>query len=670
MGIKLFNTSCNLFHKIYKFIANYYFYIVVFLIVSCLVLVFVSYEQQESKKELNDMILKESSTQIETINQNIYNSFNMNYKIEDLLYEKIDLLSSLPDFDDYIAKYNHINFLAYADKRGDIYKTDKDDDIFINQNIESVFGISIKDFDDDVVEFGSIVLDKCKDTVYLFGKRINSNKYMLIGYDYDSFLKLRKEIGIGTLIRNIGNYKDIVYLALQDTDGILTATDNINELTAIHYDKFLDSAYKNNQQLLRFIDFNNKQVMEIIKPVIIDSTYKVLTRLAVNLDTYHSINARSVRRTIFVGIGIFVAFTLFILLISLRDRFKILRKSHQKVISFNESILENINDAVFVVNDLGKIVLCNKKASVLFNIRTNSSYSEAFDSDYFEFTNARNSLINIEFKEIAINSKYFAVSSSCMTDENHKLESLIILAKDISKQKEIEAKLQIKEKHTEMGKLAGSVAHEIRNPLNAINLIVQRFEYEFEPVDQKDTYYTLVKTVKSEVQRVNQIIVQFLEFSRPKPLNLEPHSINEIINTSINLMLSLAAAKGIEIVFNSDKNYIVECDISKIKQVIINLIQNAIDASESSTKIDIAAKIQNQLLAISIKDQGCGINDDIKNKIFNLYFSTKSTGSGLGLSIVYQIISEHNWSIRFESMANSGTTFIIEIPLQTIKQIN
>lgn len=120
--------------------------------------------------------------------------------------------------------------------------------------------------------------------------------------------------------------------------------------------------------------------------------------------------------------------------------------------------------------------------------------------------------------------------------------------------------------------------------------------------------------------------------------------------------------RNIDFSYNFEKNVYFNFDYDKIKQVMINLIQNSIDAIGSDGKIEIEYFKINDVHQIKIKDSGKGISEEIRNKIFNLYFTTKSNGNGLGLAIVYKIIMEHSGKIYFESFAGKGTTFVIELP--------
>jgi signal transduction histidine kinase len=171
-----------------------------------------------------------------------------------------------------------------------------------------------------------------------------------------------------------------------------------------------------------------------------------------------------------------------------------------------------------------------------------------------------------------------------------------------------------------------------------------------------------MQTIRSEVTRVNNIIRQFLEFAKPPRLNKTGLSICEVIEECISLVETEARLKNVLFERNFNGDCALSADREKMKQVFINLLRNSLDAMDSG-RIKCSVKKINDIAEIHVADTGIGIPKDILPKVFNLYFTTKSDGNGLGLSIVHQIVSEHNGSIEIDSVENSGTTVIIKLPL-------
>ena len=226
--------------------------------------------------------------------------------------------------------------------------------------------------------------------------------------------------------------------------------------------------------------------------------------------------------------------------------------------------------------------------------------------------------------------------------------------------KKLEEAARRQEKLTAMGELASGVAHEIRNPLNTIGMIVQRLKREF-PVNDGE-YDSLLKIVRDEVSRMNKIIEQFLRFARPPSLQLEPTNMAEFLNEVILQIKSQVEDKGIQLEELIESLPEINIDKAQMKQALLNLILNAIEATSQGGKISIRAYSDAQEVRIEIADTGVGIPEENLAKIFDLYFTTKDTGTGMGLALVNRIIVEHGGRIEVSSQEGEGTKFILSLP--------
>ena len=226
-----------------------------------------------------------------------------------------------------------------------------------------------------------------------------------------------------------------------------------------------------------------------------------------------------------------------------------------------------------------------------------------------------------------------------------------------------------------LGKLASVLSHEIRNPLNSMVINMQILKRELaKEIVNKERVEKFYGILASEIKRVDQLVQDFLLIARPPKLELEKVAINEIIDEVSMMQVADSLQKGVRIEREYEKTPIhANVDAAKIRQVIVNLVLNAIQAMPGGGRLKIAikegdkqAKYKNKLpeksLLISFSDTGHGIKHENLNKIFDFYYSTKKDGSGLGLAVVQQIIEEHNGLISVESEVNKGTTFNIYLP--------
>ena len=214
-----------------------------------------------------------------------------------------------------------------------------------------------------------------------------------------------------------------------------------------------------------------------------------------------------------------------------------------------------------------------------------------------------------------------------------------------------------------MGELASGVAHEIRNPINAIGMIAQRLNKEFIPASGQTEYNDITQLLRTEVNRVNKIITQFLNYAKPIELNLKPVELKPYFEEVFHLFEDQAKQKAIKFILQKDDSLNIKFDPDLIKQTLLNIIQNAFDAVNDGGEVILQYYKSKKDFIIQISDNGIGISPEQQKKIFDLYFTTKKDGNGLGLSISQKIISQHNGSISVSSIVNNGTTIKIILPI-------
>ena len=264
--------------------------------------------------------------------------------------------------------------------------------------------------------------------------------------------------------------------------------------------------------------------------------------------------------------------------------------------------------------------------------------------------------------EIEGSIKTFLISQNSFTDEGNN-KNYIILIKDITEGKLLEEQIQRKERLSAMGELASGVAHEIRNPLNSIGTIIQQLSKDFKPKENAEEYDSFTKLIYNEVKRINSTVEGFLRFTKPDKLNKSVFKIDSFFGDLIKQYDAISKEKEIKLIYNSSENFDVNWDYNKIKQVFINLLENSIYAINNNGTIKINVnEIENSNLEILLSDNGSGIPKETINKIFNLYYTTKPEGNGIGLSLVQKIIFEHDGIISVNSEVENGTTFKIQIP--------
>ncbi len=215
-----------------------------------------------------------------------------------------------------------------------------------------------------------------------------------------------------------------------------------------------------------------------------------------------------------------------------------------------------------------------------------------------------------------------------------------------------------------VGRMANGLAHELKNPLNAMTMSVQMIDEDLtNDVIDKEQFSEMINDIKLEVRRLSGVLEGFLKFARPTPLKLGQTDIAELVNSVSRLLKPQLIKKNVELILIiPDKIPELLLDGEKIKQVFINLILNALEASTSGNKIEVALEYRKKELAVTVTDFGAGITSENLPRIFDTYFTTKKSGSGLGLAITKKIIEEHEGLIKVESIPEVKTVFSIILP--------
>ena len=238
----------------------------------------------------------------------------------------------------------------------------------------------------------------------------------------------------------------------------------------------------------------------------------------------------------------------------------------------------------------------------------------------------------------------------------------------LGRARELEIQLHQAEKGAVVGRLAAAIAHEIRNPLNYINLTLDHLRSSFAPADpqKQTTFAQLTDQLKTEVARINRHITDFLKYSRPSKLELQDLDIRAEAEDALRLIEGRATDCGIEtkIVQNDPKLLPVLGDRESLRSVFTNLVINAVEAidGEGGQVFVGLSNTDDNSVKVEVTDTGRGISPDDISKVFEPYFSTKETGTGLGLAIVKKAVDDHGGTISVASREGSGTTFTVILP--------
>jgi PAS domain S-box-containing protein len=332
--------------------------------------------------------------------------------------------------------------------------------------------------------------------------------------------------------------------------------------------------------------------------------------------------------------------------------------------------MQNMDEAVVIINKDSTIVLFNDSAKKFFNIKRDdvvgSKLTELEDCNisFIQDVVSDQSTFKSVEKTVSINNEEIDLGISITPNYNLNriLESYTVVVKDLTEYKKLEEQAKRNEKLLAMGELASGVAHEIRNPINSIGMIAQRLNKEFTPKEDTVEYSSITILLKNEVDRINRIITQFLQYAKPIELQKTDVNVEKFFAEIYQLFKDQAEQKSISFKVEGEKDLTANFDPELYKQTMMNIIQNAFDAVDANGIVQVNYKSESDKLVITVSDNGRGIPSKDQKKIFDLYYTTKKEGNGLGLSISQKIISQHNGMIDIIS-DSKGTIFKITIPI-------
>lgn len=676
------NTNRKIPRQLKRIQPRYMIIISVILLLTMLVSAF--FELNQTRREIRTIMEEEATSLMSAIAISGANAIYAYHELEELIDEKLLSVARLVDRLEQknsltqqiltdIAAENDVYRINILDKKG-------------NKILSSFQGNHVADIAPQTdLQYLQPIFDSLQDEVilgvrdsrhpgekrYAIAVRRSKGGAIIANIDARSIIEFRQSVGVGRLMQDIGEYEGIDYIVLQDSTGILLATEGLTKINSLGSDQFLINALEKNEISSRFRDYGNDQVFEFVKPFILYDEPVGLFRIGLKTDHLEQAGDRIKRRLFIMSFAMGLFILIAVNFLTINQNYHLINEAYRRIKTYSSNILEHMTDAVIAINRSKRIILFNTASGHLFKIPPPDVLEKSCErvlstaiTPLLDALENGTTVTDLE-KPLYINDKHLitSMSTSVLKSETGEIDSAFAVIKDLTEKRHLEETLQRKEKLTAMGQLASGVAHEIRNPLNAISIITQRLNKEFEPTQDSEEYHELARTVVSEVKRINEIIRQFLTFARPPKPDLVKTDFNQLIRSVISVIKSQAREKDITITSRLNEIPEILVDQNQMKQALLNLFQNAIDAVEEHGEIIIRTR-QNErdVILFEIEDNGAGIPEEIRSKIFNLYFTTKPTGTGLGLSLVHQIISQHNGIIELESESGLGTRFSISLP--------
>lgn len=343
-------------------------------------------------------------------------------------------------------------------------------------------------------------------------------------------------------------------------------------------------------------------------------------------------------------------------------------------------ILESITDAVITIDEDHKVLLCNKAAQEMFGYPCD----EIAGKDASLLIPVPHQSIHRQYVDRYITTriprvigksrecfathregKTFPIEISYSVSSTADRLYFTAVIRDISKRKDLEREFRFMEKLAGVGKAVAQVVHEIRKPLMLIGGFARQVEH-CELLKDSDKDRNKLNIIVEEVRRLETLLNGIRLLTRPTGAKQRRSvSLNQVLRETVELlepMLQSREELQLEVNLSSDP-LLIQADPDQLKQVFLNLLQNAIEAQEGPGAVKVTSRGTLTRAEVSLEDHGPGIPEELREKIFDPFFTTKSSGTGLGLAISRNIIQDHGGALQLQSVIPHGTRFVIELPL-------
>jgi two-component system sensor histidine kinase PilS (NtrC family) len=347
--------------------------------------------------------------------------------------------------------------------------------------------------------------------------------------------------------------------------------------------------------------------------------------------------------------------------------------------NLNALIVDNIATGLITTDLLGNIVVANRAA-----IETLVPLSEKIIGQHIDavipgmtgtiaaltFSGESAERFDLAYRNADDEKLTLEMIVSRLPSEN-SIAGFILTFQDLTKVRRLESQMRQSEKMAAVGQLAAGIAHEIRNPLASISGSIQLLGASFS--GRQEDEQRLMSISMREVDRLNNLITEFLDFVRPDALKDDPVSLTNVVRDVLEVTRFNKSLRS-DVKVNTDLGDVpaISGHSDKLKQAFLNIIINAYQAMKDSAEpqLDVSVTCRDSKVIVKIKDHGCGIDEKGLRKIFEPFHTTKPKGTGLGLAVTHKIIESHGGRIFVESSKNVGTEFILEFPVRTEKGVD
>ncbi len=345
-----------------------------------------------------------------------------------------------------------------------------------------------------------------------------------------------------------------------------------------------------------------------------------------------------------------------------------------------EGIINSLEDSVIFLNPQREVVFCNQGAERVLNRRLEEMVGHPLEAllsgehpllpvveELFEAHQERRNL-PLKVPRPDGGTRELAVSSY-LIQEGERVGGSVLAMKDLDPVRAVHSLVTYSQKLAALGRLTSGVAHEVKNPLNAMRIHLELLKTRL--AGERAEVVENLDVIAQEIQRLDRVVQGFLKFVRPQELRLVPVNLNALLAEVARLSAPEAAQNGSQIALDLAPHLPPAMgDAELLEQAYTNLVTNAIQAMPGGGTVTLATRLlPEEAIQVRVSDKGVGIPPEDRDKIFRLYYTTKPNGSGIGLSLVYRIIQMHDGHIDVESAVGQGTTMILTLPAAPVQAV-
>ncbi len=393
--------------------------------------------------------------------------------------------------------------------------------------------------------------------------------------------------------------------------------------------------------------------------------------VGLDMSAMESARVEARRHTIAMALGAFLIGLAVLASLFLAQGYKLASRALAKVRAFSDQVVENLPMGLIATDENGKVAAYNQTAEAILGIPSDTVFAESaakvLPQELWKLTERLGNSGTVVEEEVECQTASstgvpLKVSGAVLHGDDEGFLGYVFIFRDLVEVRRLQQEVERTKRLASLGSLAAGVAHEIRNPLSSVKGFATYFREKLKDSPQdRDTATTMIQ----EVERLDRVIGQLLEFARPSTLKIKPVRVTDLIRHSLKLIEGDARTKGVEVKADLPANLpqaLVDAD--RMNQVLLNLYLNAIQAMDGGgvLQVTVSRDDSRKLTTITVSDNGRGIEAADQERIFDPYFTTKSDGTGLGLAIVHKILDAHGGSIKVRSQKGAGTTVTMTLP--------